>query len=268
MADEKHVKQLLEGAEAWNKWFWRERKRSRPFKPDLSGIDVWQIFQNAGKIEPDARPDLSNYMFQFANFQQANIGSTTLNGANFHSTDFRGANVYDSTMRSAQLYGADFRNAKVWGVDFTQAELRHAKFEGSTFTECIFDQSDLYQTDLSNVDFSNSRIWQSHLFDDPRFLHLRNRNARSLRTSFRISSVKDLMALRHGLSGIDPDLDTYPLTRVYYRGEKSESWELRPCLFRSPEEIADPPTYELEAKLLTQLISSEPFVICWSLLIL
>ena len=255
MANQEHINWLLEGAEAWNE---RIQQEGMGFKPDLSGVNVWEMFRNAGQTEHRARPDLSNYMFQFANFQDANIGSTTLDGADFHRADFRGANIYDSTMRSTQLYGADFRNAKVWGVDFTQAELGRAKFEGAAFADCIFDQSDLYETDRSNVDFSSSRIWHSHLFDNPRFFHLRNRNARPIRPSFRISSVKDLMTLRQGLSRVDPNLDTYALTRGYYRGEKSESWELRPCLFRSPEDIADPPTYELEAKLLTQLISSEP----------
>ncbi len=258
MANEEHIKRLLEGPEVWNEWFSREQRRLRFFRPDLSGIDVRKIFQDAGKIGENTRPDLSNYMFQFANFQYAYIDSTILNNAHFQNADFRGANIYHSTMKSAGLFRADFRNAKAWGVDFTQAELGRAKFEGATFEFCIFDQSSLSETDLSNVDFSSSRIWRSCLYENPQRFQLCNQNASQTRPSFRISSVKDLMTLRQCLSNIDPHLDTYALTRIYYRGENSGSWELRPYLFRSPEDFADPPTYELEAKLLTQLISSEP----------
>ena len=67
-----------------------------------------------------------------------------------------------------------------------------------------------------------------------------------------------MMRLRQYLSSIDPYYDANPFATIYYRGESSDDWKLRPPLFRSPGDTEALTSYELESKLLGQLISAEP----------
>ena len=41
MANQEHINWLLEGAEAWNE---RIQQEGMGFKPDLSGVNVWEMF--------------------------------------------------------------------------------------------------------------------------------------------------------------------------------------------------------------------------------
>ena len=61
MPNEEHIQRLLEGVKAWNAW-----RASNNVKPDLSNIDVYEIFKGAGKLEatescdPEGRIPLNN----------------------------------------------------------------------------------------------------------------------------------------------------------------------------------------------------------------
>lgn len=40
MANEEHISWLLEGAEVWNEWFWRERRRYKRSVRHCAGIAI------------------------------------------------------------------------------------------------------------------------------------------------------------------------------------------------------------------------------------
>ena len=138
MANPEHVKWLLEGAETWNARYWEQRKNNLGFKPDFSETDLWDVFRNSGRLDDNTGPDLSDFTLQYANFQNARIGSATLNGSNLHRADFRSASIYDSKMINTDLYGADFRGARIWLTDFTGAKLRDAKLKRRNICRMCF----------------------------------------------------------------------------------------------------------------------------------
>ena len=50
MANDEHVKWLLEGVDAWN-----QRRQNDYFRPDLSNLNVQDKFEEAGLLGQDGR---------------------------------------------------------------------------------------------------------------------------------------------------------------------------------------------------------------------
>lgn len=95
------------------------------------------------------------------------IAGANLKGADLSGFNFNGFELYEIRFDRANLRGADFRGAKVGGgwdlteIDqctygpwFDGADLRDAKFCGSSLTFTSFKNADVRGADFSDTDFA------------------------------------------------------------------------------------------------------------------
>ena len=227
MANEQHIRWLLEGRDAWN-----AKRREALFKPDFSDIDLYQEFRDEGKLNdgdiPLAGFDLTHAIFAGARLNTPfGMGSADLSRALLHSADFRGARLTNAKLGGAQLVGANLENA----------DLSSATLDAAEFTCAI----------LAGMDLSHSRPWTAKLFPEPE--SVLDPGWSSL--SPEIVSVAELLercsALRTG---------ALPDRQFYFRGESRDDWELRPTVMRSSNGV--PPLRAQEGEMLLELISRRP----------
>jgi len=107
MAKEPHIELLLGGVAAWN-----ARRAQDNFKPDLSGINLPDLFEQTGRLDPISQTRIP------------------LSGANFTHTNFEG-----TVLVNADLVGADFSSANLKGANFTNADLTEATFARAKFAD-------------------------------------------------------------------------------------------------------------------------------------
>lgn len=119
MAKELHIEWLLEGVDAWN-----ARRAQDNFTPDLSGVNLLQVFSETGNLDPisQTRIPLAGAQFTHANFKNTVLANADLIEADFTRADLRGADL-----TSADLTGAIFARAQFAAPRATMA---HADFTG------------------------------------------------------------------------------------------------------------------------------------------
>ena len=106
MANDDHIKLLLEGIDPWNEWRSEHIFEGNGlFRPDFRDADIWSIFRDADKLESHANyPELGKFFIplawadlSYADFTNANLGYSILIG-----TDF-----YDATLTGTILAGSE-----------------------------------------------------------------------------------------------------------------------------------------------------------------
>lgn len=134
MANPEHLEILEQGVEVWNKW----RFANRSVKPDLSHVElISAILNNA---------NLRSSNFSFADLRASTLTRALLNGANFNGADLSGA-----ILHSANLSGASFIGANFGGAQLQYANLKATKLAGADFLEVRMANTDIGDTDLSQV---------------------------------------------------------------------------------------------------------------------
>ena len=128
MAKEPHIELLLGGVAAWN-----ARRAQDNFKPDLSGINLPDLFEQTGRLDPISQTRIP------------------LSGANFTHTNFE-----DTVLVNADLVGADFSSANLKGANFTNADLTKATFARAKF-------ADLFVA-IAHADFTGVGLNEAMLF--------------------------------------------------------------------------------------------------------
>lgn len=158
MADPWHVRWLREGVIRWN----RRRKRV-PFKPDLSGLNFFELlppdfrddpktsryFEKIDLSEADlSNADLSRLNFRRANFEKARLLEADLSRSNFEKADFKQANLRGADFSGSFLTETEFEQAELASVTFFEAEADEAFFVATTLTENQLQQlaGSRYQT--------------------------------------------------------------------------------------------------------------------------
>lgn len=123
MADEWHVRWLAEGVKKWNK-----RRKKVTFRPDLSGVNFFQL------LPWDFRdsPKTSRY-FEKIDLSNSNLSRADLSGLNFSRARFD-----DSDLSGARLNLSNFTKA-----DFSRSKLSNANGDRSVFTDALFIQADI-----------------------------------------------------------------------------------------------------------------------------
>jgi uncharacterized protein YjbI with pentapeptide repeats len=117
MADEIHMRILIQGAEKLNQW----RKNNPDIIPDLRHATLKHM-------------DLSNYDFHFAYLNWVNF-----NGTNLRNCDFRCAHLEDAVLAEADISYADLRE-----VNICDCNLSNTKQEGTLFTLCEQNLNTIY----------------------------------------------------------------------------------------------------------------------------
>jgi hypothetical protein len=126
VANEEHVKILLQGVEVWNAW----RDANPEVWPDLSHADLHDAY-------------LSGANLRDADLLEADLGHANLSGADLFGADLRGADLrMDANLSGADLRGADLRDANLSGAQLngarlTQARLRETNFANVDLTSVI-----------------------------------------------------------------------------------------------------------------------------------
>jgi uncharacterized protein YjbI with pentapeptide repeats len=210
MANEKHLKILKQGVEAWNRW----RKEKPKIISDLRGADFSKAnlrgadFSRASLTEVDLHEaDLRGATLYEANLYRAhlyeaylteadlrgadlrgaNLSETNLSGANLYGANFRGANLSDANLYGANLYGADLRGANLgwanlsgtnlsganlYGADLRGTNLRGANLRGADLSEARLVRTNLKKANLSGCSIYRISAWDLKLSDETKQLDL------------------------------------------------------------------------------------------------
>jgi hypothetical protein len=131
MANEEHLKLLLQGVNLWNQW----RKDKRYLKPDLS------------------KTNLNNL-----NLSGVNLSGTNLNGANLSDSNLNKANL-----READLFQATLHWTKLFQAIFSHANLREANLSKAYLRAVNLQYADLRQANLQQADFQTARFINAKL---------------------------------------------------------------------------------------------------------
>ena len=170
MANKEHSTLILRGLNAWNDW----RAKNPQIKPDLSGINFWQVFSSwvffnpsinssqlnlseADLIGVDIRQPIGGL---FLNLSKANLSNSNLSKANLTCATFKGATLINSRINEANLSGtdlegADLSYAQLSATDISRTKLVNAKLISANLTDAILRNANLSNADLHSANFSN-----------------------------------------------------------------------------------------------------------------
>ncbi|MFZ5866429.1 MAG: pentapeptide repeat-containing protein [Thermodesulfobacteriota bacterium] len=153
MANEAHVKKLLEGVEAWNEW-----RATSHETPDLEGVDfTLDVFRESPlakkKIDGNWVVDLWN-----ANLEQAILADANLEGAILYTAKLCGADLRNANLRRATLVNSDLRETILAEADLQGAHLLRANLRGADL-----EDADLQGALLWNANFVGARLWDANL---------------------------------------------------------------------------------------------------------
>lgn len=251
MADPNHIKWLLEGVESWN-----ERRRQKDFEPDLRGANIYEEFQQAGKINHEGNLPLSRINLRRANLAKSCFSTPYTNGgADFRASNFWSANLQDAQLANSRLDGAvlngsmldraNLNGAKLcaakmfsaqmcktdlFGADLTDADLSLAYLGDANLSCATLLHTNLSTAILTGADLTWSRPWRAKLYDDA--------EANTPDTSEDDDRKKCICSVANLIEEC-MDLQAYhPEAVLYFRGEHSDNWDLRPSVMRYTKEGA------------------------------
>ena len=247
MASPKHIEWLLEGVESWN-----ERREREHFCPDLAGVDIYEEFRKAGKIDNDGNLPLCRINLNRANLTKTRFSCDSTGGG----ADLRCSNLSFANLEDSQLANSRFDGAILNGATLDRANLLAAKLQAAEMSNVRLQQTDLFQADLTDADltlgylrdadfdcatlvnadlttsnltgarFAWSRPWQARLYEETQAA---NKNQLCMGVGKSIECVSDLIGVCSAIQAEHPD------SVLYFRGEHTDSWELRPSVMRKTQ---------------------------------
>jgi hypothetical protein len=143
MANEEHLKILMEGDLSW--FWWRysnpnvipNLSEANLYRAELEGLDLGGLIEFKGKNGFGIPKYTAHYShLSFANLSEANLVDANLKLANLYFANLRGADL-----SGANLEGASLRGANLYG----------AKLDGAKFSRCKLDGTLFGNNDLSRV---------------------------------------------------------------------------------------------------------------------
>ena len=268
MASSEHIEWLLEGVASWN-----ERRAQTTFVPDFAGANIFEEFKKAEKIDSAGRVPLSGFDLRnadfrecrfhlpftggAANFKETRLDWAKLQDAQLDSTEFDdvwlegarldGASLNEASFRSARMAGAKLPGANLRKADLTGAILRGANLEGANLALATLEDADLTTTNLTSANLQWARPWQAKLFHHG---DTASQPAAQADRGQPIRCIADLISACSHIKTCHPDGD------LYFRGEYSNAWELRPSVMRPLQNRF--PLRAREGEMLLELMSRRP----------
>ena len=247
MANEEHVKWLLEGVDAWN-----ERRQSDYFRPDLSNLNVRNEFKAAGLLEQDGGVRLSRIRLENARLLGADLSHVYLYDAKLNGADLTLANL-----KGAQLDGADLTNANLHAAKIRGANLENAVLTGTNLTRTkpwetvLYPPMDTMYRSLPDLEGHREIGCLENLLEVCRKIRLHYYSSDGRPKDVRLP-CNGLELRRYEREG--PFVENM---RFYFRGERCSctSWGLRPSLLRSE---TSPGPRDYEGEMLLDLMARRP----------
>ncbi len=186
MANPEHVRWILEGPDSWN-----NRRQEDQFTPDLSGVDLDEEFQKAGKLDAQGMIPLPGINLHGANLERVTARRANVEGADLCGTQLRNGNLSGARMKGVQLRGANLEIVGLWDAVLDHADLqwavlldaelglaslREANLSYSTAERAIFEKADLRGANLSRANLEGASLKSAKL-GDSRLRHTNLRNS-------------------------------------------------------------------------------------------
>ena len=131
MPNNDHLKILMQGADAWNKW----RQQNPSVIPDLSGIQLEGMVLSETNLPHSKRKGV------LLNLRKVNLSSS---------------NLTDCVLDGAELRKANLESANLRKVDLRKSDLREANL-----SKCRLNRANLTLARLYKTDFSKAHIWET-----------------------------------------------------------------------------------------------------------
>jgi len=171
MANQKQLKLLTQGGEAWNKWRARHRRvvldlrEANLYQADLQGADLREANLNQANL---MEADLSRANLRAANLSRANLSRVNFREADLRQADLWGSRLWEADLSRADLRGANLNRADLSQADISQADLSTAKLGranliGTNLIGANLSQADLKEADLRQADLSQANLWGADL---------------------------------------------------------------------------------------------------------
>ena len=216
-----HLDRLSNGVQYWNK------TRDSVHFPDFTDAVIYSYFQDVGMLDDDGNiPPLNGADFSHADFSRASLCNMVppFRGINLAQANFEGAVLRDAFLFNADLSGAKFPSASLRDADLRGANLAHASLASAT---------------LVGADLSGAQPWLAELFDANLTHTELSPGVPHERVASRVSDIIDYCS--------ELDAARVPDTRVYFRGESNDTWDLNPSVMRNQQLRANEPEMLLEA---------------------
>ena len=249
MANPDHINWLREGVESWNK-----RREKHHFFPDFREAFI------PAELQGSSYKELEPFYFSLKGI---NLRNADFRNASLMGLDLRKVNLQSARLQGADLSHADLREADLIGADFSNADLESAKLNKVVAHETRFIGANLYgadlrgTTELDHADFTRANLTRADI-RDVNFRQATLLGANTTYTEFRKAIFdyrearmesqpprfsKKIKSIGHIVSRWQ-SLENYYKSGMtgnslneervfYFRGERAESWELRPSVMRS-----------------------------------
>jgi len=150
MGNPDHLKELLKGVAHWNAW---REEQVIGFRPDFSGANIREAFEDAGLLDqskhiPLANADLRAAVFTGANLRGADLRRAVLWGTLFFEADLKGAYLRNADLSVSDLRDANLGSANLEQTDCSNADFSGAFLEGSTLREAVLKEAEFRKTNL------------------------------------------------------------------------------------------------------------------------
>ena len=269
MPNPEHIEWLLEGVDNWNR-----RRSENEFKPDFSGANIYREFEERGMLDDDkfiplshinlrganlreavfsnrftdAGADLRHANLWWANLENAQLPNSRLNHAVLHGAVLNGAYMLNAKLCDAKMSGARLYKTDLFKGDLTNAKLQKSNLKKASLLCATLHNADLSSATLTGTDLGWSHPWQAKLYHDSGPM---SSSYQDVKRDQPIKCVADLIKQCNRLDTNDSD------TVIYYRGEGTSKWELRPSVMR----LQKPGKFSLvseESNMLLDLMSRRP----------
>ena len=269
MASTEHIKWLLQGVPAWN-----ARREQHHFNPDLKDEDLYEVFRRAEKLNDRNRipfaginlrradlrgsrlscrftgigPDLTDANLSWADFENAELPNSVLDGAVLHGTVFRRAKLHSTSLLGVRMVGTVLVDADLSHADLTGVTTNLLSLAGANLSYATLVDTDLTQANLVGAGLSCSHPWEAKLYPDSRSPD--SPQPQEDRQEH-VHTVEELV------NRIGETRQRDSECAVYLRGEPSNMWPLRPSVMRKSDD-GDFRLRTKEGDMLTSLLTRRP----------
>ena len=269
MPNPEHIEWLLEGVDNWNR-----RRNENKFKPDLSGANIYWEFKERGMLDNDSYIPLAHINLSGANMREAifyssfttggadlrhanlwrvNLKNAQLPNSRLNHAVLRGAVLDGAYMLNANLCDAKMSNARLYRTDLfeadlTNAELNLAFLKKASLSLATLLNADLSSANLTGTDLGSSRPWKAKLYHDSGSM---SSSYQDVKRDKQINGVAKLIEQCNELDANRSD------AVIYFRGEHTSEWELRPSVMRYSKN-GSLPLHSKESNMLLDLMSCRP----------